>query len=129
MLAGSRHSFARSRSVGKAFNNESPVSVQEDIDGLLLCFQPKAGSSLPVSRYAEICDVGTGFHGQKIAETARGVNYKPSFATYTPPDMPSKNVPLNMISKWMRHSQMETTAIYANTVGEEQQSIAARMWT
>jgi integrase len=41
----------------------------------------------------------------------------------------SKNVPLNMVSKWMGHSQMETTAIYANAVGEEQQSIAARMWT
>ena len=27
------------------------------------------------------------------------------------------------------HSQMETTAIYANAVGEEQQTIAARMWT
>jgi integrase len=40
----------------------------------------------------------------------------------------SKNVPLNMVSKWMGHSQMEITAIYANAVGEEQQSIAARMW-
>jgi hypothetical protein len=30
--------------------------------------------------------------------------------------------------QWMGHSQMETTAIYANAVGEEQQSIAARMW-
>ena len=40
----------------------------------------------------------------------------------------SKNVPLNMVSKWMGHSLMETTAIYANAVGEEQQSIAARMW-
>jgi integrase/recombinase XerD len=41
----------------------------------------------------------------------------------------SKNVPLNMVSKWLGHSQMETTAIYATAVGEEQQSIAARMWT
>jgi integrase/recombinase XerD len=40
----------------------------------------------------------------------------------------SKNVPLNMVSKWMGHAQMKTTAIYANAVGEEQQSIAARMW-
>ena len=39
----------------------------------------------------------------------------------------SKNVPLNMVSKWMGHSKMEPTAIYANAVGEEQQSIAARM--
>lgn len=41
----------------------------------------------------------------------------------------SKNVPLNMVSKWLGHAQMETTAIYANAVGEEQQAIAAQMWT
>jgi len=40
----------------------------------------------------------------------------------------SKNVPLNMVSKWKGHSRIETTAIYANAVGEEQQSIAARLW-
>ena len=40
----------------------------------------------------------------------------------------NKNVPLNMVSKWMGHAQMETTAIYANAIGEEQQAIAARMW-
>jgi integrase/recombinase XerD len=34
-----------------------------------------------------------------------------------------------MVPKWLGHSQMETTAIYANAVGEEQQTIAARMWT
>jgi integrase/recombinase XerD len=41
----------------------------------------------------------------------------------------SKGVPLPMVSKWMGHAKMETTAIYCNAVGEEQQSIAARMWT
>jgi site-specific recombinase XerD len=41
----------------------------------------------------------------------------------------SKAVPLNLVSKWMGHAKMETTAIYANAVGEEQQNIAARMWT
>jgi integrase/recombinase XerD len=34
-----------------------------------------------------------------------------------------------MLSKWMGHSIMEITAIYANAVGEEQQAIAARMWS
>jgi hypothetical protein len=33
-----------------------------------------------------------------------------------------------MVSKWMGHAKMETTAIYCKAVGEEQQSIAARMW-
>ncbi len=40
----------------------------------------------------------------------------------------NRGVPLNMVSKWMGHAQMETTAIYANAVGEEQHEIAARMW-
>jgi hypothetical protein len=30
--------------------------------------------------------------------------------------------------KWLGHAQLTTTAIYANAVGEEEQSIAARMW-
>jgi integrase/recombinase XerD len=41
----------------------------------------------------------------------------------------NKGVPLNMLSKWMGHSIMEITAIYANAVGAEQQVIAARMWS
>jgi len=40
----------------------------------------------------------------------------------------SKGVPLHMVAKWMGHAQMETTAMYANAVGEEQHAIAARMW-
>ena len=38
-------------------------------------------------------------------------------------------VPLNMLSKWMGHAAIETTAIYANALGEEQRSIAERMWS
>jgi hypothetical protein len=30
--------------------------------------------------------------------------------------------------KWMGHSKIETTAIYANALGEEQRQIAERMW-
>ena len=40
----------------------------------------------------------------------------------------SAAVPLNMLRKWMGHAQIETTAIYANALGAEQRSIAARMW-
>ncbi len=38
-------------------------------------------------------------------------------------------VPLNLLSKWMGHVAIETTAIYANALGEEQRSIAERMWS
>lgn len=41
----------------------------------------------------------------------------------------SKGIALNMVQKWLGHSQLTTTAIYANAVGEEEQSIASRMWT
>ena len=41
----------------------------------------------------------------------------------------NKGIQLNLVSKWMGHAKLETTAIYANAVGEEQQAIAARMWS
>lgn len=40
----------------------------------------------------------------------------------------SKGISLNMVQKWLGHADMTTTAIYANAVGEEEQSIASRMW-
>jgi integrase/recombinase XerD len=41
----------------------------------------------------------------------------------------SKGIALNMVQKWLGHSQLTITAIYANAVGEEEQNIASRMWT
>jgi integrase/recombinase XerD len=40
----------------------------------------------------------------------------------------SKGVALNILQKWLGHSQMTTTAIYADATGEEERAIAARMW-
>jgi hypothetical protein len=40
----------------------------------------------------------------------------------------SSGVPLNMLCKRMGYASMETTAIYANALGAEEQGIAARMW-
>lgn len=37
-------------------------------------------------------------------------------------------IPLNMLQKWMGHSDMKTTAIYANALGDEEREIAAKMW-
>src|SRR3954454_25215354 len=39
----------------------------------------------------------------------------------------SRGIALNMVQKWLGHAQLTTTAIYANAVGEEEQSIAAHM--
>src|SRR5271157_2759333 len=41
----------------------------------------------------------------------------------------SKGIALNMVQKWLGHAQLTTTAIYADAVGEEEQNIAAKMWT
>ncbi len=40
----------------------------------------------------------------------------------------SAGIPLNMVQKWLGHAQLSTTAIYADAVGAEEQTIAARMW-
>ena len=37
-------------------------------------------------------------------------------------------ISLNIIQKWLGHSQMTTTAIYANVLGEEERNVAARLW-
>lgn len=38
-----------------------------------------------------------------------------------------KNVPLNVMSKWLGHSNLQTTTIYANFTGREERGLAARM--
>ena len=35
---------------------------------------------------------------------------------------------LNMVQKWLGHSKLASTAIYANAVGEEERELAARLW-
>ncbi len=37
-------------------------------------------------------------------------------------------VPLNVMQRWLGHSRIETTAIYTNAVGEEERSLATRLW-
>jgi integrase len=40
-----------------------------------------------------------------------------------------KNIPLNLVQRWLGHAYISTTAIYANAIGEEERGIAARLWT
>lgn len=40
----------------------------------------------------------------------------------------SKNVPPNLIQRWMGHSSSATTAIYLDAVGLEEREFARRMW-
>jgi integrase len=38
-------------------------------------------------------------------------------------------VPLNLVQRWLGHSSMTTTAIYLQAIGDEERTIAARMWS
>ena len=39
-----------------------------------------------------------------------------------------KGIPLNIIRKWLGHSDIKVTAIYADAMGEEERGLAERMW-
>lgn len=38
------------------------------------------------------------------------------------------DVPINLVQRWLGHARLETTAIYANAIGEEERAIASRLW-
>lgn len=40
-----------------------------------------------------------------------------------------QKISLNMIQKWLGHSNILNTSIYANAIGEEERGIAARLWS
>ena len=40
----------------------------------------------------------------------------------------TNGIPLNLVQRWLGHAQLSTTAIYADAVGAEEKSIAAKMW-
>jgi integrase len=72
-----------------------------------------------------------------LARRARGRGGRPSgrasrLAQRAAPRVRSgrglRGIPLNLVQKWLGHAQLTTTAIYADAVGEGEQSIAARMW-
>jgi integrase len=38
------------------------------------------------------------------------------------------NVPINLVQRWMGHSRISTTAIYADVMGEDEAAFAERFW-
>jgi len=43
-------------------------------------------------------------------------------------DAGQNGVPLNIVQRWLGHARIETTAIYAGAIGEEERSLARRTW-
>ncbi len=43
-------------------------------------------------------------------------------------DAGQNGVPLNIVQRWMGHARLETTAIYAGAIGEEERNLARRSW-
>lgn len=40
-----------------------------------------------------------------------------------------RGVPLNIVQRWLGHARIETTAIYASAVGDEERNLARRVWS
>ena len=40
-----------------------------------------------------------------------------------------KGIPLNIVQRWLGHARIETTAIYASAIGEEERNLARRAWS
>jgi integrase len=40
-----------------------------------------------------------------------------------------KSIPLNIVQRWLGHARIETTAIYASAIGDEERNLARRSWS
>jgi len=40
-----------------------------------------------------------------------------------------KGIPLNIVQRWLGHARLETTAIYASAIGDEERNLARRTWS
>lgn len=60
--------------------------------------------------------------GQGAARSSKGLRHGFGVAAVT------AGIPLNLVQRWLGHAQLSTTAIYADAVGAEEKTIAARMW-
>jgi integrase/recombinase XerD len=43
-------------------------------------------------------------------------------------DAGQNSVPLNIVQRWLGHARIETTAIYAGAIGDEERVLAGRAW-
>ena len=72
--------------------------------------------------YSRVMEVMEGARLNGLMATPKGLRHGFAIACL------DKNVPLTLVQKWMGHTSITTTAIYANASGEEERNIAARLW-
>lgn len=44
-------------------------------------------------------------------------------------DAGQRGIPLNIVQRWLGHARIETAAIYASAIGEEERNLARRTWS
>ena len=66
-----------------------------------------------------LCEAGV----QGAAATPKGLRHGFGVTAVT------KGVPLNLVQRWLGHTQLATTAIYADALGDEERHINTRMWS
>lgn len=74
------------------------------------------------SAWRLVKQVMTAAQVRSLPATAKGLRH--GFAIHAV----LSGVPLTLIQKWLGHADIATTAIYANVLGPEERTIAARMW-
>jgi len=106
------------------------VPVPRELIGLLLTVH-ELGSSLPGQRLWPISRP-TAWKHVKAAMASAGVipriakpkALRHAFAV----EAVSQSIALSVVRKWLGHAKIETTAIYADPVGEEERALAEPMW-
>lgn len=92
----------------------------EDLYGKSINNEPLFLFSLrTASRYVKSIMMDAKIFGVK--SSSRGLRH--GFAVHA-----VSHAPLPMVSKWLGHSSLETTAIYLDIVGEEEREIAEKLW-
>jgi len=71
--------------------------------------------------YSRVMNIMEAAGLEGIAATPKGLRHGFAIACL------EKNIPLNMVQKWMGHSSITTTAIYVNATGEQEWNLAARL--
>lgn len=93
-----------------------PLLSQPYNEGSIWSFSRRTASRR-IKSVMKACDI-SGIHA-----CPKGLRH--SFAVYSV----LKGIPLVLLKKWMGHAYLQTTEIYLNIIGNEERSIAQKLWS